>query len=81
MARVIRDAKLQPNDGGNPSARPERPPEAIDFGALLQQGGQTGKLRRGQPAAGTGRWSVAQSFRATPTATRHPLTDGSFADP
>jgi len=81
MAGVIRDAKFHTNDGGNASARPERPPEAIDFGALLQQSGQAGKLRGGQPAAGTRRWSVPQSFRTTPAATRHPLTDGPFADP
>jgi hypothetical protein len=80
MARVIRDAKCQPNDRGKSSARPECSPEAIDFWALLQQGGHTGKLRRGQPAAGPRRWSVAQSFQTTLAATRHPLADGPLAD-
>jgi hypothetical protein len=44
MARVVRDPEFQPNDGGNSSARPDLSPEAVRFGATVQEFGQLGEL-------------------------------------
>jgi hypothetical protein len=80
MARMIGDAKLRSNNGRNSATGPQLPPEAVGFGAMLQQGRQAGELRRGQPAAGPRGWSVAEGFRAPLSAALHPLADRSFAD-
>jgi hypothetical protein len=63
MTRMIRDAKFRMNDGGKAAARPERPSEAIGFGALLQQGRQAGEWVGGQAPRGTGTWAVAEGHR------------------
>jgi hypothetical protein len=47
---------------------------------MLQQGRQAGKLLNGQPTAGPRGWPMAEGFRTTLAATRHPLADGPFAD-
>jgi hypothetical protein len=80
MARMIRDAKFRMNDGGDASARPERPSEAMGFGAVLQQGRQAGELVGGQSSRGTGTWTVAEGLRTTLLASLHPLTDRALAD-
>jgi len=51
-AWVIGDATFRSNNSRNPATGPQLPPEAVGFGAMLQQGRQTGELRIGQPAAG-----------------------------
>jgi hypothetical protein len=81
MARVIGDTKLRSNNGRNPATGPPLPPEAVGFGAMLQQGRQAGELRIGQPAAGPRGWSMAEGVRAPLSATLHPLVDRAFADP
>ena len=81
MARMIGDTKFRSNDGRNSATCPQLPPEAIGFGAMLQQGRQAGELRIGQPAAGPRGWSMPEGFRATLSAALHPLTDRAFADP
>jgi hypothetical protein len=68
------------DNGGHASARPQRPPEAIDFGALLEQGRPAGELVGGQSPRGAGRWAAAEGFRTARSATRHPLTDRALAD-
>jgi hypothetical protein len=80
MTRMIRDAKFRMNDGGKAAARPERPSEAIGFGALLQQGRQAGEWVGGQAPRGTGTWAVAEGCRTSLAATLHPLTDRALAD-
>jgi hypothetical protein len=80
MARRIRDAKLQTNHGGDASARPELPSEAVGFGALVQHSGQAGKLLVGQPARGPRWWPAPEGLRAPLPGSRHPLADGRFAD-
>jgi hypothetical protein len=80
MARMIRNTKFRINDGGHAAARPERPPEAIGFGASLQQGRQAGQLVGGQSPRGTGRGSLAEGFWTTLSATLHPLADRALAD-
>lgn len=44
MARVVPDAERQLNEGGDPAAGPDLPPEAIGFGPVVQQLGQTSQL-------------------------------------
>ena len=81
MARMIRDAKLRMHDGGNASARPERPPAAVGFGALLQQDRQAGELVGGQSSRGTGWGRVPEGFRSFLSSARHPLAERALADP
>ena len=80
MARVVRDPECHPNDGGNSSARPELSPEAVRFGATLQQHRQLGELRGRQSARGSRGRAMTQSLRAALASACHPLADGTFAD-
>jgi hypothetical protein len=80
MGEMVRDAKREANHCGDAAPCPELAPEAIGFGALLQQRREVGALLGGQPGRGT-RWRpMAKRFRASVAGTCHPLTDGSFAD-
>lgn len=79
MARMVGDPKFEPNHHGNTPAGPDLSPEAIRFGPLVQEFGQTGELLIGQPTAGTRGWSMAEGFRATLSATLHPLADRALA--
>jgi hypothetical protein len=80
MSWMIRDAKFHSNDGRNPAAGPELPPEAMGCGAALQQCGQSSKLGGSQSPWGTGWGVVSEGLRAPLPSTPYPLTDGSFAD-
>jgi hypothetical protein len=44
MARVVRDAEGQLNDGGDAAEGPDLPPEAMGIGPTVQQLGQTSQL-------------------------------------
>ena len=52
MDRMVGDAKFQVDHRGDPSAGPDLPPEAIGFGAPVQQVGQMSQLL-GRQAAGS----------------------------
>jgi hypothetical protein len=80
MARVRGDAEFRANNRRNAATCPQRPPEAVGFGALLQQGRQAGELRSGQPTAGPRGWPMAEGFRTALAATLHPLADRAVAD-
>jgi hypothetical protein len=80
MGWVVGDTKFETNHGGHPAACPHSAPEAIGFGALLQQRREVGALLVGQPGRGTRRWPMAKRFRSSVAGMFHPLTDGSFAD-
>src|SRR5688500_14401879 len=71
---------LEADHRGDAAPCPERAPEAIGFGALLQQRRKVGALLVGQPGRGTRWWPMAKRFRASVAGAFHPLTDGSFAD-
>jgi hypothetical protein len=73
------DPRLELNHRGNTPAGPDVAPEAIRFGATVQAFGQAGELRIGQPTAGPRGWSMAEGFRTTLSATRHPLADRALA--
>ena len=80
MGEMVRDAKREANHCGDAAPCPELAPEAIGFGALLQQRREVGALLGGQPGRGT-RWRpMAKRFRSSVAGACHPLTDGSFAD-
>jgi hypothetical protein len=80
MARVVGDAKLQPNDRGNPSAGPDLPSKAIGFGAAVQEVGQAVQLRGSQATWGAGWRSVPERLRTALVGACQPLADGPFAD-
>jgi hypothetical protein len=80
MNRMIGDAKLQLNHGGDPATGPGLPSKAVGFGSTGQERGQTGQLCGGQPPGDTGRWSVPKGFRSALAAALDPLADGGFAD-
>ena len=80
MARVVGDAKLQPNDRGDPSAGPDLPSKAIGFGAAVQEFGQAVQLCGSQATWGTGRRSVPERLRAALAGACQPLADGPCAD-
>ncbi len=79
MGEMVRDAKREADHRGDAAPCPELAPEAIGFGALLQQRREVGALLVGQPGRGTRGWSMAKRFHSAAGAF-HPLTDGSFAD-
>lgn len=80
MTWMIGDAKFYPDDGSDPAAGPELPPEAIGLGAALQQCGELSKLIGGQSPWGPGWGVVPEGLRALFPGAPHPLTDGPFAD-
>jgi hypothetical protein len=80
MNRMIGDAKLQLNHGGDPSTGPDLPSKAVGFGSTVQERGQTGQLCGGQPAGSTGAGAVPEGFRSLLAGTRHPLADSPLAD-
>ena len=53
MGEMTRDATREANHRGDAAPRPELAPEAIGFGALLQQRRVVGALLVGQPGRGT----------------------------
>jgi hypothetical protein len=80
MTRVIRDAKGQLNDRGDPAAGPDLPPEAIRFGPLVQQLGQTGQLFGCEAAGRTRVGAMPQGLWAPVAGAPHPLADRAFGD-
>ncbi len=76
---MVGDPRLELNHRGNTPAGPDLSPEAIRFGATVQEFGQTGELLIGQPTAGPRGWSMAEGFRTTLSATLHPLADRALA--
>ncbi len=79
MDRMVGEAKFQVDHRGDPSAGPDLPPEAIGFGATVQQVGQAGELCGREPARGPGRRAVAQGVGTLLAGTLHPLADGPLA--
>ena len=55
MARMIGHAEHQLNDRSDPAAGPELPPEAVRFGAALEQARQLGELCGGEAGDGAPR--------------------------
>jgi hypothetical protein len=53
MTRMVDGGKIQLNQGGNATAGPKLPPEAVGFGAMPQRFGQLRELFGGQPPRGT----------------------------
>jgi hypothetical protein len=81
MTRMIGDAKLQADDGGDPRAGPEIAAKAIGGGTSVQEGGQPGEPLGREPAWGP-RWGpVAEGFQPSCPGTLHPLADSGCADP
>ena len=77
---MVGDAKLQANDGGDPSAGPELAPEAIGFGTTVQEVGQARELLGGQAAGAPQREADAGGPRGPPSRARviHWLTAASL---
>jgi hypothetical protein len=80
MDGMIGDAKLQVHHGGDPATGPDLPPEAIGFGAAVQQRGQARELVGGQSARSARGWPMAQGLGTAVACAPHPLADRSFAD-
>jgi hypothetical protein len=80
MDRMIGDAKLQLNHGGDAATGPDLPPEARRFGPTVQQLGQPSELLGRQPPGGTRGWLVPEGVRSALAAALHPLADRGFAD-
>jgi hypothetical protein len=80
MARVIGDAKLQPNHRGDPAPGPDLPSKALGLAAAVQEFGQAVQLCGRQATWGTGRRSMTECLRATLAGACQPLADGPFAD-
>jgi hypothetical protein len=77
---MVGNAKLRPNHGGDPAARPERPPEPVGLGAAVQEGRQAGQLLGGQAPGSTRGKTMPECLGTTHPGSFHPLADGSFAD-
>jgi hypothetical protein len=80
MARVVGDAKLQPNHRGDPATGPDLPSKAVGFGAAVQEFGQAVQLCGSQATWGTGRRSVTECLRAILAGACQPLADRPLAD-
>ena len=80
MARVVGEAKFQPNHRGDPATGPDLPSKAIGFGAAVQECGQAVQLCGSQATWGTGRRSVPERLRAALAGACQPLADGPLAD-
>ena len=80
MARVVGDAKLQPNHRGDPATGLDLPSKAIGFGAAVQEFGQAVQLCGSQATWGTGWRSVTERLQAALAGVCQPLADGPFAD-
>jgi hypothetical protein len=80
VARVVGDAKLQPNHRGDPDTGPDLPSKAIGFGPAVQEFGQAVQLCGSQATWGTGRRSVTECLRATLAGACQPLADRPLAD-
>jgi hypothetical protein len=74
------EAKLQVHHGGDPATGPDLPPEAIGFGAAVQQRGQARELVGGQPAQRARGRPMARGLWAACACAPHPLADSGFAD-
>jgi hypothetical protein len=77
---MIGDAKLQLNHRADPSTGPDLPPEAIGFGAPVQQVEQMRQLFGGQATGSAGMGAMPQGFWSPVPGALHPLADGPFAD-
>jgi hypothetical protein len=79
MGEMGGDADCEANHGGDAAPCPHLAPEAIGFGALLEQCREAGTLLVCQPGWGT-RWRpMAKRVRSSGAGPCHPLTDGAFA--
>jgi hypothetical protein len=80
MARLVGDAECHSNHGGDSAPGPQLAPEAIGFGAWLQQGRQLGELCGAQSPRSARRWTVSERLQAPGAGVLHPLADSSLAD-
>jgi hypothetical protein len=80
MGEMVRDATREADHRGDAAPGPELAPEAIGFGASLQQRREVGAWLGGQPGRGTWGRPMAQRVRASVAGAFHPLTDSPFAD-
>jgi hypothetical protein len=80
MHGVVTDPKSPADDRRHASAGPELPPEAIGFGAPMQERRQMSPLFGGQAAGRTGVPTSLQGLGAARAGTLHPLADGPLAD-
>ncbi|MDQ3830496.1 MAG: hypothetical protein M3361_14580 [Candidatus Tectomicrobia bacterium] len=80
MAGMIPDTKLQGHDGSNSAAGPELPPEAIGFGALVQERGQASELCGRHPPGRPRGWAMTEGIWSPLASTCQPLADGPCAD-
>jgi hypothetical protein len=81
MPGMVGNPIFELNHRGNPPPGPELAPKAIGCGPPLQEGGQAGELRGGEPARGPGWRTAAQSVGTLLAGALHPLADGACADP
>ena len=80
MHRVVGDAELQPQDGGDAAPRPHLATETISLGTPVQEGGKTGELPAGQSPGRASRGAMPQCLWAAVAATFYPLAHGRLAD-
>jgi hypothetical protein len=80
MDGMVGHAKLQMHHRGNPAAGPDLSPEAIRFGAPVQQGGQTHQLFGGQATGSAGVGAMPQGFWSPVSGALQPLADRPFGD-
>ena len=80
MDRMVRHATLQVYHRGNPAAGPDLPPEAIRFGAPVQQVGQTHQRFRGSATGSARMGAMPQGVWSPVSGALQPLADRPFAD-
>jgi hypothetical protein len=80
MPGMVGNPIFELNHRGNPPPGPELAPKAIGCGPPVQELGQAGELRGGEPARGPGWRTAAQSVGTLLAGALHPLADGACAD-